>query len=106
MADTRKNLHQLLKGKQLNSALYGVYTEVLHDLTVVPKESAAKVETDKTTITALPSIEEFREQRRRKRKPTDDADERAKKPTTSTTGVDDPQLRSKPEVPTRNFFAP
>jgi hypothetical protein len=106
IADTRRNLHQLLKGKQLNSSLYGMYTEVLHDLTVVLKGSAAKVDTDNTTITAPPFIEEFREQRRRKRKPADAADERAKNPTTSTREVDDPQLLSKPEVPTRNIFAP
>jgi hypothetical protein len=57
MADTRRNVYQLLKGKQLYSALYGVYTEVLQVLTTVLKESAAKGETAKTTITALPSIE-------------------------------------------------
>jgi hypothetical protein len=88
--------------KQLYRALCGVYTEVLHDLTAVLKESAAKGETAKTTITAPPSIEEFREQRR----PTDDADKRAKTLITSTAGVNDPQLRSNPEVPTRNFFVP
>jgi hypothetical protein len=70
MADTRRNLHQLLKGKQLHSALHGVYTEVLHDLTAVLKGSDVKGQTAKATITASPSIEEFREQRRRKRKPT------------------------------------
>jgi hypothetical protein len=73
MADTKRNLHQLLKGKQLYSALYGVHTEVVHDLTETLKESAAKRETVSTTITAPPSIEKFREQRRRKRKHTDDA---------------------------------
>jgi hypothetical protein len=106
MAVTRRNLHQLLKGKQLYSALPGVYTELLHDLTAVLKDSAAKGETAKTTITAPPSIEEFREQRTRKRKPTDDADKSAKKPTTSTTGVNDPQFRSKPQGPTRKFLSP
>jgi hypothetical protein len=35
VAETTRNLHQLLKGKQLYSALYGVYIEVLHDLTAV-----------------------------------------------------------------------
>jgi hypothetical protein len=72
----------------------------------VLKESATKRETAQTTITAPPSIEEFREQRRRKRKPTDEADNTANKSTTSNPGVSDPQLRSKPEVPTQNFFAP
>jgi hypothetical protein len=52
MADTRRNLHQLLKGKQLYSALYGVYIEALHNLKPVLKETAAKGETAKTTITA------------------------------------------------------
>jgi hypothetical protein len=106
MAENMSNLHQLLKGKQPCGALYGMYTEALHDLTVVLKERTSKGETDKTTITAPPSNEEFREQRRRKLKPTDDADKRVRKPTTSTTGVNDPQLRSKPEVPIRNFFDP
>jgi hypothetical protein len=62
MADTR-NLHQLLKGRQLYSALHGVYTEVLHDLTTFLKGSAAKGVRAKTTITAPPSIEKFREKR-------------------------------------------
>jgi hypothetical protein len=61
MADTKRNLHQLLKGKQLYNALYGVYTEVLHDFMAVLEDSAAKVKTAKTTITAPPSIEEFHE---------------------------------------------
>jgi hypothetical protein len=82
-----------------------VYTEVLHYLTAVLKESAAKEVTAKTTISALLSIEEFHEQRRRKRKPTDDVDKRTKKLTTSNTGVNDPHLRSKPEVATKKFFA-
>jgi hypothetical protein len=106
MAEAKRNLHQLLRGKQLYSALSGEYTEVLYDLTAVLKGSAAKGETAKTTIISPPSIEEFREQGRRKRKPKDEADKRAKKPTTSNTGVNEPQLRSKYEVPTRNFFAP
>jgi hypothetical protein len=100
-----RGLRQLLKVKQLYSALYGVYIEVLHDLTAVLKDSAAKGETTKITITAPPSIKEFHEQRRLKRKPT--------KPTivprsltTSITGVNDLQLQSKSQVPTRNFFAP
>jgi hypothetical protein len=85
MVETGTNLHQLLKGKQLYSALYGVYTEVLHDLTTVLKEVAAKGETAKITITEPPSNAEFLEQRRQKRKPSDDANKRVKKPVTSTT---------------------
>jgi hypothetical protein len=89
MVDTGRNVHQLLKGKQLCIALYGVYTEVLQDLMAVLKESAAKEERTNTTITAAPSVEEFREQRRRKRKHRDEADRRAKKPTTPTMEVND-----------------
>jgi hypothetical protein len=40
--DTRRNLHQLLKGKQPYSVLHGVYTDVLHDLKAVPKETPPK----------------------------------------------------------------
>jgi hypothetical protein len=58
------------------------------------------------TTTERPSNEEFREQRRRKRKLSNDTDKRTKKPATSATGVKDPQIRSKNEVTTRNFFAP
>jgi hypothetical protein len=83
-----------------------VYTEVLNDLMADLKKSAANRETAKTAVIGAPSIEEFCEQRRGKRKPTDDTDKRAKKTTAFITGVDDPQLLSKPEVSTRNFFAP
>jgi hypothetical protein len=106
MAEIMRNLYQFLKGKQLYSALYGEYTEVLHDFTAVLKESGDKGETAKITTTEHPSNEEFREQRRRKRKPSDDANKITKKPATSPTGVNDPQLRSKDEVLTHNFFAP
>jgi hypothetical protein len=75
-------------------------------LTAVLRESAANGETTKTTTTALPSIEEFHERRRLKLKFTDDSDERSGKRTVSTAGMNDPQLQSKPEVPTRNFFVP
>jgi hypothetical protein len=47
MVETRRNIHQFLKGKELYRALYGVYTEMLQDLTAVLKESAAKGETAK-----------------------------------------------------------
>jgi hypothetical protein len=89
MTVTRRNLHRLLKGKKLYSALYEVYTDVLHDLTAILRESVAKGKQKKSTITAPPSNEEFCEPRRRKLEPTDDADERAKKRTISTTGVND-----------------
>jgi hypothetical protein len=81
-------------------------TEVLQDLTAVLQGIAAKGETAKTTITVPPSIDEFREQRRRKWKSADDVDKRVKKPGPFTMGINEPQLRSKDEVPTRNFFAP
>jgi hypothetical protein len=45
MANTKRNVRQLLKGKQLYSALYGVYTEVLHDLKNALEGNAAKGET-------------------------------------------------------------
>jgi hypothetical protein len=106
MVDTRRKLRHILRGKLLYSALYGVYTVMLHDLMAVTEENAAEGETAKTTVTGRPSIEDFREQRRRKREPTDDVDKRAKKPATSTTGLNDPQLQLKDEFPTRNFFAP
>jgi hypothetical protein len=106
IAETRKNLHQFLTRKQLYSALYRGYTEVLHDLTAVLKVSAAKWETGKITSTEPPSNKEFREERIRKRKPSDDADKRTKKPATSVMGVNDPQLQSKNDFLTRNFFAP
>jgi hypothetical protein len=106
IAETRRDLHQLLKGKQLYSILYGVCTEVVHDLTAVLKDSAAKGETAKITTTEPPSNEVFHEQRRRKRKLSGDANKRTKKSATSATGTNDPQLRQKDEVPTQNFFAP
>jgi hypothetical protein len=52
MADKRSKLHQLLKEKQLNSALYEVCTDVLQDFTAVMKESGTKRETANITITA------------------------------------------------------
>jgi hypothetical protein len=64
MAETRRNLHQFLQGKQLYSTLYRVYTEVLHNLTSVLKESTAKGEAAKITTTEPPSNDEFCEQRR------------------------------------------
>jgi hypothetical protein len=97
MADTSRNLHQLLKGKQLYSALYGVCTEVLHDLTAVLKENVAKGETAKTTITTPLPIEESREQRRRKLKPTDDTHKKKTKKNIHH-GSHRPQLRSKPDI--------
>jgi hypothetical protein len=58
MVDTRRDLLQFLKEKQLYSTLYGADIEVLHNLMAVLKVSAAKEETAKTTITAPPSVKE------------------------------------------------
>jgi hypothetical protein len=69
---------------------YGVYTEALHDLTAALKESAAKGERPKTSITARPSYEEFREHGRRELELSDDTDKRTKEPATFVTGVSDP----------------
>jgi hypothetical protein len=55
MADIRRNLHRFLKGKQLYNALYGLHTEVLHDLTAVLKNNVNKGEITTTTITSRPS---------------------------------------------------
>jgi hypothetical protein len=44
------------EGKQLHSALYGMYTGMLHDLTAVLKEGAAKGETAKTTNNYCTSV--------------------------------------------------
>jgi hypothetical protein len=106
MSETRSNLHQFLKGKQLYSALYGVYTEVVHDLSAVLKQRAEKGETAKITNTEPPSDKEFRDGRRRKQKPLGDADERTKEPATSATGVNYTQLQSKDEVPPLNSLSP
>jgi hypothetical protein len=92
MAETRRNLHQLVKGKQLYKALYGACAEVLHDLTPVIKDSATKRETAKPTSTETPPNEKFPERRRRKRKLSDDADKITKKPATSATEANDPPV--------------
>jgi hypothetical protein len=42
MAQTCRNIHQLLKWKELHSTLHGVCTQVLCNLTAVLKDSAAK----------------------------------------------------------------
>jgi hypothetical protein len=51
--------NHILKRIQLNNALNGVYTELLHDLTAVLKGSAAKGERAKATITTFLSMEEL-----------------------------------------------
>jgi hypothetical protein len=104
MADTRINLQQLLRGKQLYRTLHGVYTEALVYLKAVLEQSAAKGETAKTTITAPPSIEKFREQRRQKRKLRGDDDTRAKKPTSNTGDKDPPTAVETSSYP--DFFWP
>jgi hypothetical protein len=68
VVETRKNLHQHLKGKALYSALCGVYTEVLHELKGILQSSVAprEAENPASETETTPSNEEFREQRRRK----------------------------------------
>jgi hypothetical protein len=103
MADTKRNIRHLLKGKQLYLALYGVYKKVLHYLTAVFQQSATERERTKATITAPPSVREFREQRKRKMKRIDDADKRTKilqhPPRESTTSNCSRSLKFQP----RNF---
>jgi hypothetical protein len=53
----KRSLNQFLNSRELYSALYGVYTEVLHDLTAVLRESADKGETATITTTEPPSNE-------------------------------------------------
>jgi hypothetical protein len=107
--ETKKNLHHLLQGKQLYSALNGVYTEVLHELKGVLQSSVAPREAENTASVPVPEItpsnEEFREQRRRKRNSSDGQATKPKKPSAPSTSAHDPRLRRQ-EVPTRNFFAP
>jgi hypothetical protein len=43
-AETKRNLHQVLEGNPLYSALHGVYSEVLADLKVVLQQRASKVQ--------------------------------------------------------------
>jgi hypothetical protein len=63
---TSRNLNQPLKGKPLYSALNGVYAEVLNDLKVILKESAAKDEAT-SPVKEGEANEEFCKQKRRKR---------------------------------------
>jgi hypothetical protein len=102
-AETRRNLRQILQGKQLYSALHGVYSEVLADLKIVLQQSASKVEDNQTNEPG--AQEDFREQRRRKRKPSD-GKVSAKKVATTTDGVNDLHIRPQAEVTTRNYYAP
>jgi hypothetical protein len=103
--ETRKNLHQHLKGKALYSALCGIYTEVLQELKGVLQSSVAPREAENTAPVPTTSNEEFREQRRRKRNSSDGQATKPKKPSAPATSANDPRLRRQ-EVPTRNFFAP
>jgi hypothetical protein len=101
-AETRRNLHQVLVGKPLYSALHGAYSEVLADLKVVLQQSASKVQLQPNNEPA--AQEEFREQRRRKRNPSEEAAKKQK--TMPTTGIKDPRPRPQQDVATRNYFAP
>jgi hypothetical protein len=50
--------------------------------------------------------EEFRQQKRRNWTPSDEKEQKMTKTTTAAPGSRDPRIRSKDELPTRNFFAP
>jgi hypothetical protein len=91
----------------LYSALYGVYTEVLHELKGVLQGSVARREAaNPNPDPEETSTEEFREQRRRKRNFSDGQASKAKKPSAPATSVNDPRLRRQHELPTRKFFSP
>jgi hypothetical protein len=99
MMETMRNLHQLLKGKHLYSALYGVYTEMLPDLTAVLKASSAKGETAKTTINESPSKREIPRTEKMKVEAFKQCQQKNKKPATFTVGVNEPQMQMKGAVP-------
>jgi hypothetical protein len=101
-AETRRNLHQVLEGKPLYSALHGVYSEVLAVLKVVLQQSASKVQLQPNNEPA--AQEEFWEQRRRKINPSEEAANKQK--TMPTTGIKDPRPSPQQDVATRNYFAP
>jgi hypothetical protein len=91
----------------LYSALFGVYTEVLHELKGVLQGNVTTREAANYTNQPEPATnDEFREQRRRKRNSSDGQVKTAKKAHPPTTSANDPRLRRQQEVPTRNFFAP
>jgi hypothetical protein len=98
--ETRKNLHQHLKGKALYSALCGVYTEVLHELKGVLQSSVAPREAENRAAETETPNEEFGEQRRRKRNSSDGQATKPKKPPAPATSANDPRLRRQ-EGPTR-----
>lgn len=55
----------------MHSALHGVHSDVLNDLTAVLKENAAKDETTTNPVKKAAANEEFREQKRSKRNSSD-----------------------------------
>jgi hypothetical protein len=103
----RVNLCQVLKGKSLFRALYGVYTVTLSELKLVLQNSAAKGPMGPTPPTPSDgNPEEFKEMKRRRRNPsTDDSVTVSEKPAS----VQRPakcEIQQKVAIPTRNFYAP
>ena len=103
IADTaqedRANLCQILKGKRLFSALYGVYCLTLANLKAVLQNSVGRTVSPPTNTTEKPStetsaddIEGFQDRKRKKRTSTGEKLPSKTQPATS--------------IPTRNFFAP
>jgi hypothetical protein len=108
----RESYCNVLKGKQLFSVLYGLYTVTLNELKSVLQLSAQVPRQGVATSEAPPSEAEkmndgFREQRRRKRNPSDEETKAtSKKCTASTTLVAAHPYGKATSVATRNYFAP
>lgn len=91
--ENRINYCKALSGKTLFSALYGNYTVTLNELKSLIKAS--------TSGKNIPAREEgFKEVRRRKRQSTAETAPTPKKPTAVV------ESNPKPEVATKNYFAP
>jgi hypothetical protein len=105
-AETSRNLHQLLNGKTLCSALHGAYAEALNDPKAALQESAAKNEATTNAVKEAEANEEFREKRRRERNSSNDQHKKRKKAGTPTAGVRDLRIRSQHELHTRNSLNP
>jgi hypothetical protein len=90
MVNTKSDILQLLKGKQLHSTLYGAYIEVVHGMTAVLKESSIKGEMARPQLLHLcPSRNSMnKEGKNRNLQMTPTKKQRR--------GVSDPQLYLKP----------
>jgi hypothetical protein len=107
----RESYCNVLKGKQLFSALYGLYTTTLNELKSVLQTSAQVPRQGVATSEAPPAEAEkmndgFTEQRGRKRNPSEEETRvNSKKCTTSTTSVAAHTYGKATPVATRNYFA-